>query len=344
MPVNAIPNTDCVPHGGKSSTVYAAAAQPAVFDRLATVAGRRVTGGTQAGGAFTMELDGALPSSQPIRVASNFNLFASEGDTFGVVGSDQEVVYRRFDPQGQPVGDAVSIAVAIPDAVDIAGRDGESLVVWASAGSIHARGIDANGQPAGPAFEVASNAYVDTIGLTATPTADGFALAWTGNDIHAKSTTSVAFASATALQAQPLMLIFTAVQHRVIKLERTQAGFVMLLAGAPPTFPAYLVALDDQGFVIGSGKVLEGVQFGWDAAARGDELGVIAVRATGEPQFRPFSANLEPLGPWVCLDDPTSITANIGAISSEGTGYAVLHRTAEGAEVLTRFDRLGTSP
>ena len=344
MPVNTIPNTDCVPHGGKSSEVYAVAAQPAVFDRLATVAGRRLTGGTQAGGAYTMELDGALASSDPIKVASNFNLFASEGDTFGVVGSDQEVVYRRFDPQGQPVGDALSIAAAIPDAVDIAGREGEALVVWASAGSIHARGIDANGQPAGPAFEVASNAYVDTIALTATATADGFALAWTGDDMHAKFITSVAFASTTALQEQPLMLIFTAARHRVMKLERTQAGFVMMLTGAPPTFPAYLMALDEQGFVIGSGKELEGAQFGWDVAARGDELGVIAVRSTGEPQFRAFDANLEPLGPWVCLDAPTSVTTNIGAISSDGAGYAVLHRTADGAEVLTRFDRLGTSP
>jgi hypothetical protein len=92
---------------------------------------------------------------------------------------------------------------------------------------------------------------------------------------------------------------------------------------------------------MGSGHLLDGAAYGWDLAVLGTELGVVAKRPTGEPQFRPLDAAGAPTGPWVCLEGPIADPFQQVAIDADGTGYAIVYRDPDGAEQLLKLNHLG---
>ncbi len=343
IPIDPIPDTACVPKGGTTVEAYSAATAPPFFDRLETVGARRAAGGWQTGGLYTMNADGTGASALPLKAGPNYNLFASEGATVGLVASDASITYQRYDENGAAVGQALAIDGQTPDSLAIAGGAGASLVVWARGAAIHARGVDAGGALAGPTFELGAGAYGTLVHLAAARTAAGFAVAWTGDIQGGAYRTSIALATATGVTGAPVEITTSDFPHQVVKLVSTPSGFALLMTGGQPEFAPYVLLLDDAGQVVGSAHKLEGAYFGWDIAVQGSEIGVVAARSTLEPEFRPFDAAMVPLGSWVCLDDPTDI-GDVGAVSADGSGYAVLYRTPPGAEALVRFDHLGTGP
>jgi len=159
--------------------------------------------------------------------------------------------------------------------------------------------------------------------------------------------------SAAGADRAGLELLAGPSQFGVAKLVRIPTGYALLYNASGAVFLAFL---GDDGKPTSAVRRLAGATVGWDVAvgAGGAELGVVARRASGEAEFRPFStADGHAIGGWVCLDAPSvgdpdqraAIDADPGAAGDAGAGgYAVVYRTPARVEGLARFDHLGTGP
>jgi hypothetical protein len=101
--------------------------------------------------------------------------------------------------------------------------------------------------------------------------------------------------------------------------------------------------LDEAGGVVGPARRLLGATFGFDLAAVGGTVGVLAYREGGSTEFRPFSSGGgDPLGDWRCVDGPSAQSFNLAAIDADGAGFAILYRAPDGAERFVRTNATGS--
>lgn len=338
LPVEPIADTPCDAVGGTKTTLYAAGPSSPQFDRVAKVGARRAAGGSVAEGFVTFDMDGASPSPAVVQVAANYNLFASEGSTIGLVGSKGlDLFYQRYSAQDATVGAKLTVASGVQlENVAIGGGGSEAFIVWGSANSVRGRGVDASGAFAGDAFDVATDGYGSSLYPSVAQTTGGFAVAWTGDPEVGTYRTRFARVSLTdvTLPAVDITASFTVSQ--VVKLVRMPDGYALLVTGSGPKFTPYIIVLDDDGHPTQPAAMLEGAYFGWDLAVNGTNLAVTAARVTGEPEVRELDGTLKPLGNWLCLDGPTS-TGEVSGIDADGAGWAVVFRDSSGAEALVRF-------
>ncbi len=348
--IEDVPDTACVARGGSTVELYPSDPYAPLFGRLESVGSRRVTGNALGiEGMVTFDADGANASSPPTAIG-NGNRFASEGSTIGITALDgTNVIYQRYDAQGAAVGSELSLGTApVAKLPQIGGGEGEALVVWADGDSLLARGIDTNGAAAGPEFSFGANTYDDHLSVAIAHRSGGFAVAWAGD--YTAGTYATRFVRTTATGLEGASTGFTTGTDPLVvnRLVKTPTGYAVLMTGPLPNVEPFVVLLDEQGQATGPAYKLLGAHFAWDIAAQGTELGVLAGRATGEPEFRPFDASMAPLGSWVCLDVPGDITDR-GGIDANGTGYAVVYYRPElpvpqGKEIFAVFDHLGTGP
>jgi hypothetical protein len=335
------PDTDCASIGAAGLEILEPDEATAPFDRLVRIGDRRAAGGSMAGGAFTFDADSGK-TAPFVAIDGSYNVMASEGDRLGLLAqSDAGIVYGRFDSKGKQIGALVDVAPDAAANLAVGASDGQALAVWGVPGRMRAREVGVDGS-LGETLEFGVGTIDNYFTASVAPAEGGFAVAWTGNATPTEFRT-LFMTTLDGQVGQVHELVDSTLAHRVVKLARTPTGFVLLLNvdSVPPT--PVVVVLDPAGAAVGKAHRFLGATYGWDLAVQDDELGLVARRASGEIAFRPLDDQGAPLAPWRCVTAPSDDLYQQAAIDGDGEGYAILHRTPEGAEALSIVDRLGSS-
>ena len=346
-----VPDTACGAAGGSRATVYPGGAQAPLYEAMGTVGARRAAQVYGGAGFVLFDADGKSPSAQPIVLGADLNRIARSGTVLGVVGATlPEILFQRYDTSGAVVGGGAALSLGSGPSGDVTiGQSGGAfLSVWSGAQGVTARGVDAAGQLAGPAFALDPVAQQNFTASVVSAGGSSFGVLWVGYTFTSPGHTLIrtAFATASATGVTATKDISADDQSRgVVQLVKTPTGYAALLdepAGAPDFTPrTRLLILDESGNVMVSPPpILAGAVRGLSLAAQGTELGVVVERASQTVAFRPFDASAKPLGPWVCLGS-TAPSLNAAAVDADGAGYAVIFGSTNRSVVLARFDRLG---
>jgi hypothetical protein len=205
---------------------------------------------------------------------------------------------------------------------------------------MRACGVDALGVATSP-FDFGAGSVASSFNAAVTGAADGFAITWTGEPRPGIYETSFAEATDAGLRAPAVSVVSTTKPHRVMALERMSSGYALLLDATFEVHVPVLLLLDESGHPKGSARWISGALFAWGIAVQDQEIGIVAKRSSGEAEFRVLDDTGSPFGPWVCLTEPSDAVDHAAAIDGDDEGYAVLARTAAGAEQLFRLDRAG---
>lgn len=331
-----IPDTECSAPALAAVQVYATSME---LTDLVAVGSRFMASGPR--GYVRFDQDGGNADATPTLLADGQNVLNDEGaGVVGVAGGgDGYVAYQRFDENGHVTGprtmafdDVNGIAAAMTDA-------GDSVVVWGWGGQLSANHLSADDFP-GTSFTVQGGAYTAAFQLRAADGPEAIGVAWYGSSVGEKQTRFLQV-SASGVVGEPMVVYDTLTQHSLNAMAATDDGYMVLVTGEQPDLTPWLIALDGTGDVTAGPTRLDGASLGHDLVSRGDTIAVIAGRATGEPQLRVFDLQLEPLGPWVCLD--TDHNAGVpAAIALDGAGYAALYEASTGAVMLSRVGADGT--
>jgi hypothetical protein len=334
-------DTDCAPIGLPGTQILTPAQATVPFDRLVRVGTKRAGGGTP-GGAFTFDPDGGN-QSQVFGAGAEYNIMASEGDRLGILAqSDATIVYGRFDAKGKQDGDVLDVSEDQPANLAVGGGDGEALAVWGIPGRMRARGI-VHGQLAGEAFDFGVGTIDNYFTASVTRQSDGFAIAWSGNATPDEFRTMFMTTTVDGEHSEQKELTRSSTVHRVAKLARTPSGYALLIdIDSAPRAPV-VVILDPTGTVVGKAHRFLGVSHGWDLAVHEGDLGLVARRATGEIAFRALDGQGAPIAPWRCVTTPSDDLYQSAGIDDDEEGFAILHRTPDGAEALSLVDRTGSA-
>jgi hypothetical protein len=342
-----VPDTACGDAGGVRATVYSSGAKAGAFNALGTLGSRRVAQSSADQGFVLLDTAGTNASATPTALGTDVNRIATDGTTLGVAGVTlPQVLFQRYDAFGAALGDGGAVVLASDQLQGIAvGQSaGTFLVTWATPNGVYARGIDAIGQPAGPAFALDSTGQAN---LTASIVADngGFAVLWAGYASQGGGIvvrTALSKASTTAMTSTHDISALNRARS-VIQLVKTPTGYAAILdepSFAPDPSRIRLLLLDANGAPTIDPPILGGAVRSYGLAAQGAELGVLAQRADGTLAFRPFAANGAPLGSWQCIGAAPQLT-KIAALDVDGAGYAAIYGATDGTVMLARFDHLG---
>lgn len=328
-------DTACTAATGTERALYPANAAPA-FDRLARVGARRVATSTHAGGFAVFDADGAN-AAPLVGLGPSASVAASEGSTIGTVAIEgTEIRYTRYDATGAKVGATLGIDSAVPGGLVVGGGASEALVVWSSNERMHARGIDASGALAGPTFDFAAGSVVTSFTGSVVRGEGSFAIAWSAASVSGTSRSFFMRASTAGPIGQAFELTGLSPEHEIVQIVKTTAGFAALVQERTPSRVVVLL-LDAFGRVAAPARRLLGSTYAFSLGARGAELGVLARRTTGETELRILGPDGAARAPWICFEVVSD--GGLGAaIDGDGAGYAVVRRTALGAEVLTHVD------
>lgn len=345
-----VPDTACGVAGGTRATLNAGGTAP-LFDALGTVGARRVAQGAGDEGFVLLDVSGANASAAPVVLGLDLNHIATGGSVLGVVGVTlPDIFFQRYDATGAVVGGGPALQLGSdPSSEVFVGQSaGAFLTVWSDTQGVTARGVDAAGALAGPAFALDA-AKQENFTASVVSSGSSFAVLWVGYTFTSPGHTLIrtVFATASTTAAIATHDISANDQARtVVQLVKTPTGYAALVddPGGPPdnTGRTRLLLLDANGNVTNApSPFLAGAVRGLGLAAQGGELGVVVERTAQTVGFRPFDANAAPLGPWVCLGS-TAPSMNSAAIDADGAGYAVTFGSgANHAASLARFNRLG---
>lgn len=324
--------------------IYPASANPSGFARLEMVGSRRVAW-TSFGSGFTLfDAIGANANPTLTSVADSYNFATSEGATVGLAGVTSDSVYfRRYDASGAAAFAPLGLGSTNGTGLLIGGSAGASLVAWGQGDAVQAVGVSEAGN-VGVQFTFGAGTIGSYVKGSIAPATGGFAVAWTGEPVPNMVRTSFALTSATGLTKPVVQIATSSFPHQLVKMVKTPGGYALLFNGDFPSSTLYVLAVDGNGKVLGPAHRLLGGQFGWDLAAQGDKLGVLALKDTGEAVFRPLDASGAPLGPWLCFAGPSPNDLYItAALQAAGAGYEILYRGNDGAVDLTAVDALGAA-
>ena len=106
--------------------------------------------------------------------------------------------------------------------------------------------------------------------------------------------------------------------------------------------------LDVLGRPTGSAHVLLGAREpglggGHGLARNGGELALVAGHASGAVALRRITRDGAPLGGWICLETPQPDELQLGGITADGPGFAVVIAGTGGKTSLLRVDVTGRS-
>lgn len=332
-----IPNTDCVETEAVGAVVYPGGTALAVDQLVATGARFAATG--EAGLVF-FDADGQNADATPSVLRASRHVVASEGDKVAVSAFDSEwLSIQRIASDGVPLGGLAGISQDRPQLTATAAAPWGTTVVWAYNTRIYARtwyDVTMSAE-----YDVGIGAYTTFVFLQAGARGNEIGVVWSGDATAGANQSWFRKIDSTGPVGEEAALIYeTAGVHNVTSVVGTDDGFMVMFTGDAPDFEPVMMRLDADGAPRGGAVRLDGAQFSQSMASQGSSVMVVAGRATGEMQMRPFDLDLSPLGPWVCIG--TDYNEVLGAaITPDGAGYAVMHTTDGGALTLHRTNDTG---
>lgn len=333
-----IPDTPCEAPALAAVELYGSGADQRLTT-LVPIGNRWLAAGQN--GYVRFDRDGANPDANPSTIGGNgFNVLTEEPGAIGYASAGSNYVgYQRLGENDLITGPR-SLSMDTPNGVATAAADMDSVTVWADNGAFWGRTVNAAGMLADDEFLVLAGAYTTTVRMHGLSGAGEMYLFWSGPNAQGLFQSQLLRVGATGPGTNTANAFYgTPFQHDLVQVVAVDDGFMALVFDneAVPRF----LRLDPNGNLTQESPGLAGVQLVYGMASQGDRIAIIAGRASGEPELRVFDLSLSPVGPWVCLGsehDP-SVPA---AIAADGSGYAAIFQTPDGATMLGRVDAVGT--
>lgn len=292
-------------------------------------------------GYVRFDRDGSNADANPTTLGgTGFNVLTEEPGAIGYASAGSNYVgYQRLGENDLITGPR-SLSMDSPNGVATAAADMDAVTVWADNGAFWGRTVDAAGTLATEEFLVLAGAYTTNVRMHGLSGAGEMYLFWNGPNPQGLFQSQLLRVGPTGPGTNtPNAFYGTPYQHDLVQVVAIDDGFMALVfddAGIPR-----FLRLDDNGNLTHESPGLAGVQLVYGMASQGNQVAIVAGRETGEPELRVFDLALSPVGPWVCLgtDHDSSVPA---AIAADGTGYAAIFQTGDGATMLGRVDAMGT--
>jgi hypothetical protein len=340
LPIVDEPDGDCFAEvGWATESLLPDAPLPPAFDHLEPAGDTWLATGADAGGFLLFEEGGA---GRFVTLAERANTAASTGARVFAAGiSGGLVQLAEYDAAGV----AASLDY-VPDAADgerlaVGSAGPTALVVWEKCGEVRARAHDgAHGDAMVPPFTLAAGVIGSTLRTSIAPAPQGFAVAVSARGAGTAVLTTLTFVTPEAIAGLPVVVASSERAYGVVRLARAGDGYVLLLQGEEDPPSVFVLPLDAAGRAAPPAHRLVGAARGWDLAAQGDRLAVVATRADGRTAFRPLTAQGAAAGPWVCLGGEGP--AGLAPLPSQA-GFRLVARSAGGEAFTASVDPLGQS-
>lgn len=332
-----IPDTPCEDPAVASAEVYPAGTNLRLT-QLKAAGNRWVAAGVD--GYVRFDLDGSNADTMPTALSSSRHVLGEEPNgAVGYASSGASYVgYQRLGENG-PISGPRSLSMDAAAGLTVGAAGADAITVWADNTALYGRTVDATGFLAGDAFLITAGAYATTVRLLAVSGASEMALFWYGAPNQGGAQSQFLRLDADGVIGEKNVFYTTPSQHDLVQVTAVTGGYMALIFDADAT--PRLLRLDENANMVASSGGLAGVSLVHGVAAQGDRIAVTARRQTGEPELRVFDLDLEPQAPWVCLDTGHDAAVPV-AVTADGTGYAAIYQTADGATMLSRVDALGT--
>lgn len=320
---------------------------------LETAGARRVARDLAGRGFILVDADGSAPSSAPIPVGTETRAAATEtGVVAAGLGASSNVLVQRFDLAGAALGASQDLGSAKLGRPVGVGRAGDkSLVVWATPDdSLRARVLGPSGALA-TEISLESGAPFGDLSIAIAPSRanDGshFLVVWALYRVALGAhRVYAALVNEQGVVGLPRVVFGSDVAVRLVGAVSSADGTMLLtnLDGEPMVVP-----LDALGRLAGAAHLLAGardvtVGGGHGLARNGAEIAVVADHASGASAFRRLDPLGQPKEGWICLDVPRPAEFQLGGITSDGSGYAVVIAVPGGKTSLLRVDSTGRGP
>lgn len=347
------PDTGCVATTtAPALPVYPAGTMLSLFD-LQVAGSRRVATGAFGHGFVAFDADGSNASASPFAPESEGRAAASSTNVLTAGYDGGNVVARRFDLSGQPLGAAEVLGAGRRPARVAVARSGEAgIVVWPSADSltVRARLFDDAGKSEGEVVLETGAAFSD-FSAVALPSQVGDGSKWLvvwalERELLGAHRVYAALVNGKGMLGLPKIVLASDARVEIAGAVATPSGALLLvgLDGMPVLAP-----LDPIGQLAGPAHRLVGA--GTDQLARtrglarnGNEAVVIGWHESGPHALRRVDLTGKPLEGWVCLDALGPNDFHVASIAADGAGYAAVMAKPEDATVLVRLDATGKGP
>ena len=331
-----IADTPC--NGNDAGTVVIAGPAAPTMVTLGLVGGQRfaaseddITTFDQTGGTVVGPFS---PAGADLLVAS-----AESSDIAVAQLSGAGVGFSRWSTSGSAtlgVQTVQSVAPTGDPALAIASKPSASLLVWRE--STNLRGVEYTTSAGTPV-----NFGTSTVGTTVDVVAgyDGtsdYGVAWSSDP--GDGTYRVRFAKWSTTGTVSTFYSQTDPIH-VDALRVTPTGWAVLASSGNPLSLVMIFFLDGTGALTGKVHRYPGAQYAWDLATSTSGFGVVALRNSGEPEFRSLDTTGASLSSWVCLSSSLGTMVGGSGVDSDTLGYATIYTDDSGGASFVRLDKNG---
>jgi hypothetical protein len=336
-----VPNTPCVPASAPAVLLSDAASTASGFESMGQLGGRRFAFGAAGSVAVTFGYDGASPSSPilgPLAAAGQngfLEAVVAVGDGLGV---------QYYDALGAPDGSVIALQGSMISGPSLGAGPTASLAVWCTPENVTGRIVDQH-RMLGPMVTLFAGSAGDGACRTATQwNGMNFTVMWTRRLHDGTTKTSIGYVDLDGTLSFGKALIVSEGVHELVDFARAPFGYVALLDEGQGSGNPVAIRIDAYGNILPPALRLVGSHQSFGVATFGSEFAVSAMLGDGRSAMRPFDANANVLGPWVCVDDraPDMPFAGRAAIGTDDQGYAVAARMSDGSNWYMRTDHLGS--
>ena len=274
------------------------------------------------------------PTGADLLVAS-----AESSDIAVAQQSGGGVGFSRWSISGSAVLAVQTVQTVAPTgdpALAIASKPSSSLLVWREATNLRALEYTTS---AGTPVNFGNATVGTTVDVVAAydGTSD-YGIAWSSDP--GDGTYRVRFAKWSATGTVSTFYHQPAPVH-VDAIRPLSGGWVVLASAGTPLSVVMVFFLDSTGSLTGKIHRYQGAQYAWDLATSSSGLGLVALRNSGEPEFRSLDTTGAPISGWVCLSASLGTAVGGSGIDSDALGYATAYSTPSGSANFVRLDKSG---
>lgn len=312
---------------------------------------RRLAQDPLGDGFVLFDADGTSARPEPIRLGNAGRAAASdEGVVAAAFDDASNVLVRAYDLTGVPLGPSSTLGTGMESQRLWIGRaQRKTIVLWQPDATHISTRLLMDDQVVDAAFDLengANEAFDNLSVVTAASTVgDGseFLVVWAlRRSVLLAYRVYAVLVNARGFVGLTRIVLGTETPIRMIRAVPHSEGVSVLaeFGGEPLVIP-----LDPLGRLVAETHKFEGTRGSIDLAGGEGELGLVASRkASGNHAFRRLGTDGKSLGPWVCLDPTSHLSAFGASITVDGAGYAIILRSQGGGTDLLRVDRTGQKP